>query len=200
MTESPPALVIMDTVLPKMSGIDLLKMMRQNPQLKAIPVIMQTFQADPAVKETCTLAGCAGYLNKPVDSAVLYRSIQAVIESTPRQTIRIDLSLKVLVGDESSRGGLEREEEVTTLSEGGLYIKSHVPDPVKTVMPLTLFIRSRIIKASAEVLYSSVKTGGQHKVPGMGLKFVNITEEDRKFIRNFITDRITKNLGSDARH
>jgi two-component system cell cycle response regulator DivK len=197
MTESPPAMVIMDTVLPNMSGIDLLKMMKQNPLLKAIPVIMQTFQADPAVKETCTLAGCAGYLNKPVDPAALYRSIQAVMESTPRQTIRIDLSLKVLVGDETSRDGLKREEEVTTLSEGGLYIKSHVPDPVKTVLPLTLFIRSRIIKATAEVLYSSVKTGGQHKVPGMGLKFVSIADEDRKFIRNFITDRITKNLGSD---
>jgi hypothetical protein len=159
---------------------------------------MQTNQTDPAVKETCKLAGCAGYLNKPVDPVALYRSIQAITESTPRQTIRIDLSLKVLVGDETSRDGLKREEEVTTLSEGGLYIKSQVPDPVKTVMPLTLFIGSRIIRVSAEVLYSSVKTGGQHKVPGMGLKFVNIADEDRKFIRKFITDRITKNLGSDA--
>ena len=198
MTEVPPALVIMDTVLPLMSGVDLLKMMRQSPLLKAIPVIMHTFQADPAVRETCTLAGCAGYLNKPADPEVLYRSIQAVIESAPRQTIRIDLSLKVQVGDESSPDWMKREEEVTTLSEGGLYIKSQVPEPVNTVIPLTLFIGSRPIKARAEVLYSSLKIGGQHKVPGMGLKFVSITEEDRGFIRNFIKDRITKDQGSHA--
>ncbi len=195
MTESPPALVIMDTVLPRMSGVDLLKMMRQSPMLKAVPVIMHTLQADPAVRETCTLAGCAGYLNKPVDPVALYRSIQAVMESTPRQTIRIDLSLKVQVGDESSPDWMKREEEVTTLSEGGLYIKSDIPDPVNTVMPLTIFIGSRAVKARAEVLYSSVKKGGQHKVPGMGLKFVSIADEDRKFIRDFITDRITKDPG-----
>jgi CheY-like chemotaxis protein len=197
MTESPPALVIMDTVLPGMSGVDLLKMMRKSSLLKAIPVIIHTSKDDPAVRETCTLAGCAGYLNKPADPVVLYRSIQAIIESTPRQTIRIDLSLKVQVGDDSSPDWMKREEVVTTLSDGGLYIKSQVPEAVNTVIPLTLFIGSRTIKVRAEVLYSSLKIGGQHKVPGMSLKFVSITEEDRAFIRNFIKDLITKDLGSD---
>jgi hypothetical protein len=141
------------------------------------------------------LAGCADYLNKPADPGALYRSLQAVMESRPRQSIRIDLSLKVQVGDETSPDWMKREEEVTTLSDGGLYIKSEVPEAVNMVLPLTLFIGSRTVKARAEVLYSSVKKGGQHKVPGMGLKFVSITDEDRKFIRDFITDRITKAPG-----
>ncbi len=192
MTEFSPALVIMDTVLPGMSGVDLLKMMKQSPLLKAIPVIMLTSQADPGIRDTCTLAGCAGYLNKPADPGTLYRSIQAIMESRPRQTIRIEVSLKVQVGDESSPDWMKREEEVTNLSEGGLYIKSDVPEAVNMVMPLTLFIGSRAVKARAEVLYSSVKKGGQYKVPGMGLKFVSITDEDRKCIRDFITDQITK--------
>jgi Tfp pilus assembly protein PilZ len=101
------------------------------------------------------------------------------------------------VGDDSSPDWMKREEMVTTLSDGGLYIKSQVPEAVNTVMPLTLFIGSRTIKVRAEVLYSSLKIGGQHKVPGMSLKFVSITEDDREFIRNFIKDLITKDLGSD---
>jgi CheY-like chemotaxis protein len=196
---SAPAVVITDTVLSKMSGVELLKHIKNNVSLRFIPVIICTANANSANKETCTQAGCSAYLMKPVEPEALYRAIQSATETTPRQNIRIDLSLKVQLGDESSPDWLKREEEVTTLSEGGLYIKSNVPEAVNTVMPLTFFIGSRAIKARAEVLYSSLKIGGQHKVPGMGLKFVSIADQDKEFIRNFIKDLITKDPGSDAR-
>ena len=197
---SAPAVVITDVVLPKMSGVELLKQIKNNVSLRFIPVIIHAANANPANRDACTQGGCSAYFMKPVEPEALYRAIQSATEATPRQNIRIDLSLKVQVGDESSPDWMKREEEVTTLSEGGLYIKSDIPDPVYTLMPLTLFIGSRIIKVRAEVLYSSVKKGGQHKVPGMGLKFVSITKEDKEFIRSFITALITKDLGSDARH
>jgi CheY-like chemotaxis protein len=194
MKGSPPSLVITDTVLPYMSGVNLLKAMKQNTQLKAIPVIMHTLQNDSGVREACGLAGCAGYFIKPADPDVLYRSIQAATESMPRQTIRIDTSLKVFVGDSAGSAGAVRREEVTTISDGGLYIKSLIPEPVNAVLPLTIVIRAREIRAKAVVLYSSVKIGGPHKVPGMGMRFVSISEEDKAFIANFIKEQITKGL------
>jgi len=193
-TDSPPFLVITDTVLSRMSGISLLKTMKQSASLKPIPVFMHTTQADIAVRETCTGAGCAGYFVKPADPDALYRAMQAATEAAPRQTIRIDTKLKVQVGGGPGTDGGMRTEEVTTLSEGGLYINSSGPEPVNAVLPLTLFISTNEIRARAVVLYSSAKIGGPHKTPGMGMRFVDISKEDKALIHDFIKKQLTKEL------
>ncbi len=166
----------------------------QSARLKKIPVIIHTSESDPALKEICLSVGCAVYIRKPSDPDTLYRAIQAATETTPRQNIRVDISLNVEVGDGSAPGGAVRTEEVTTLSEGGLYIKTSTPEPVHTCIPLKIFIRNREVKATAAVQYSSVTIGGQHKVPGMGVKFISISAEDRAFIREFIKEQIEKGL------
>lgn len=189
-----PALVITDIALPKMNGISMLKQMKQSSRLKKIPVIIHTSENDPSLKEICMSAGCASYIRKPSDPDTLYKAIQAATESTPRQSIRIDTSLNVEVGDGAAQGGAVRMEEVTALSEGGLYIKTSTPEPVHTVIRLKIFVRNREIKATAAVQYGSTKAGGQHKVPGMGMKFVSISPEDKAFIREFIKEQIEQGL------
>ncbi len=194
MAEALPSLMITDTALPAMNGIDLLKRMKQDQQLKAVPVIIHSSDDGPGVKERCMAAGCKAYFKKPADIETLYKSIQAALESAPRQTIRIETSLRVEVGDGTAPGGDVRREYATALSEGGLYIKSLTPEPVNMVIPLKLFINDRVIRATAVVLYSSTKVGGQHKEPGMGMKFVTISTEDRAFVRDYIKEQISKGL------
>jgi len=194
MNEVPPSLVITDSSLPKMSGIDLLKQVKQDPKLKNIPVIMQTADKDAALKDACKKAGSAGFFCKPADPDALYVAIQALTEATPRRNIRIETSLTVEVGSVPGLDYAARMEDVTTLSEGGLYIKSKNPDPVNTVLPLTVFIGTREVRVTAEVVYSSLKIGGQHKVPGMGMKFVTITPADKAFIHDFIKEQVAKDL------
>jgi CheY-like chemotaxis protein len=190
--DSLPAIVITDTSLSNMSGIDMIRQMRKNPQMKSIPVIIHTSEKESAAKEACMLVGCSAYFRKPADPDSLYCAIQQATEALPRQSIRIDLSLDVDVGDKTA-GGVRREI-VTTLSEGGLYIQSLAPEPVHAVVPLKLFIRNRELKLTAVVLYSSIKIGGRHKVPGMGMKFLNISPEDKVFLHDFIQEQITKGL------
>jgi CheY-like chemotaxis protein len=194
MAEALPALVITDTALPAMNGIDLLKRMKRDQQLKAVPVIIHSSDDGPGVKERCMAAGCTAYFKKPADIETLYKAIQAALESAPRQTIRIETSLRVEVGDGTAPGGDVRQEYATALSEGGLYIKSLIPEPVNMVIPLKLFMGDRVIKATAVVLYSSTKIGGRHKEPGMGMKFVTISTEDRAFVRDYIKEQISKGL------
>jgi len=188
-----PSLVIMDIALPRMNGVDLLRQMKQNLRLETVPVIVHTAKTDPVIKETCTTAGCVGYFNKPVDAEVLYRAIQSAIEA-PRQYIRIDTLLKAEINEASGVDGASRTEDVTTISEGGLYIKTLANVPVGTVLSLRLYVGDRIIASKAIVLYSSGKIGGQHKVPGMGMQFQDISPEDRAFLRDFIKGQVTKNL------
>jgi CheY-like chemotaxis protein len=190
MNDSLPALVMIDTALDDMSGVSLLKKMKQDPRLKTIPVIMHTSDSDRAVQDQCMGLGCVGYFQKPVDPEALYRTIQSATEATPRRTIRIETSLKVEVG----AGRSIRTEVVTSLSDGGLYIKTLTPEAVKTILPLKIFFTTRQINVKAEVHYSSVKIGGQHKQPGMGMQFVDISPADKAFIKEFIKDQIAKGL------
>lgn len=41
-TETPPALIILDIMMPKMNGLDVLKTLKDNPATKDIPVIIVT--------------------------------------------------------------------------------------------------------------------------------------------------------------
>jgi two-component system chemotaxis response regulator CheY len=190
LADQPFALVITESLLPRMSGINLLKQMRSDPRFKPIPVIMHTTDNDPAIRSACKIEGCAAFFKKPADPDALYRAIQTATESAPRQTIRIDTALPVEVGDGALLGGVVRTETATSLSEGGLYIKTLVPEPANTVIPLTLIIRNRKLSVAGIVLYSSSTAGGEHKDPGMAVRFVHISIEDKALIHDFIKEGI----------
>lgn len=194
MNDSLPALVMTETSFPGMSGVTLLKRMKEDPRLRTIPVIIHTFDDDQSVREKCMAIGCAGYFKKPVELDALYRAIQSATEATPRRTIRIETSVTVEVGDNTAAGGSVRKEVVTSLSEGGAYVRTMTPAAVNTVVPLKICFINRQVTVKAEVHYSSVKIGGQHKQPGMGMQFVSISPEDTIFIREFIKEQIAKGL------
>lgn len=194
MRDITPALVITDTALPGMSGINFLTEMKRDSRLSNIPVIVHSAEIDQAVQEKCKAAGCKFFVNKPADPNALYQAIQAATESMPRHTIRIEVSLPVEIGDGGSWGGSARREEVSSLSDGGLYVNSRTPEAVKTVVPLTVFFPNRQVKAKAVVLYSSTVIKEQHKQPGMGLLFTSIGSEDKAFIQAFVKEKIAQGL------
>lgn len=193
MNDALPSLVLTDTALPAKSGIVMLTEMRQSPRLRAVPVIVHSSESDSRVREACLSAGATDFYRKPTDFNVLYSAIQAATETVPRNNIRIDTLLKVKVKNEA---GEARQEQVTALSEGGCYVCSSAPEPVHTVLSLTLFIKNRELSVSAAVQYSSTMIGGQHKTPGMGMKFMGLRPEDRIFVRDYIKDQIARDLSA----
>lgn len=191
---SAPTVVITDTALPKMRGLDLLKQLKGNASLRFIPVMINTDDASSVSREACMQAGCAGYFIKPADPETLFRAIQSVSEATPRKNIRIITSLKARIEAGPDAEEKMKTEEVTSLSEGGLYLKTAAPPPVETLVKLTLILNNREIKANAVVLYRSEKIGGPFAVPGMGMKFTSIKEADVNVIREFIRTSVMREL------
>ena len=74
-----PDLILMDVVMPRMTGFEAVKQIRTDDATKGIPVIMVTTRAEPRVIETCFQAGCNDYVNKPVDGAVLLSKVRALV-------------------------------------------------------------------------------------------------------------------------
>ncbi len=63
--EQQPALILLDVMLPDISGIEIVRQLKQNPQTMTIPVIAVTALARPEDRDRLFLAGCDDYVSKP---------------------------------------------------------------------------------------------------------------------------------------
>jgi two-component system cell cycle response regulator DivK len=62
-----PALILMDIQLPGMDGLTATRLLKGDPQTRAIPVLAVTAFAMRGDEERILAAGCDGYLAKPFD-------------------------------------------------------------------------------------------------------------------------------------
>ena len=66
-----PDLLLLDLVMPQVSGFDILKAVRAHPKLKHLPVIILTSSSDNQDKLTALDLGATDFLAKPVDPSEL---------------------------------------------------------------------------------------------------------------------------------
>jgi len=64
--ETPPALILMDIQLPRMNGIEALRVLRADDRTRAIPVIAVTASAMTQDRKKIMAAGFDGYQTKPI--------------------------------------------------------------------------------------------------------------------------------------
>ena len=84
----PVDLVLLDLLMPGMSGWQVLELMRADPKLKSVPVIVATTFDDPASIAGCLALGADDLLAKPVDPLLLQMRVRICLEN-------IDLRRKV---------------------------------------------------------------------------------------------------------
>jgi len=60
-------LLLLDINMPKMDGVEVLRRIKADEELKEIPVVMLTTTDDPREVEACYKIGCNIYITKPVD-------------------------------------------------------------------------------------------------------------------------------------
>jgi len=70
-TREEPDLIVMDMQLPRMSGIEVTKRLRQMPVFSHTPIIALTAYAMRGDKERFLEAGCNAYLSKPISTREL---------------------------------------------------------------------------------------------------------------------------------
>ena len=71
-----PLLILLDLNLPDMSGIDILKRVKENEHLRVLPVVVLTTTDDQSEIQRCYDLGCNVYITKPVDYAKFANAIQ----------------------------------------------------------------------------------------------------------------------------
>lgn len=74
-----PAAVLLDVMMPDLSGLEVLRFLRRDPRLAHIPVIIVSAKGLPTDIKVGMDAGAAFYLTKPVSFADLKQAVEEAI-------------------------------------------------------------------------------------------------------------------------
>ena len=104
-----PSVILLDWMLPEMSGVEICKLIRSKPDIKNIPIIMLTAKGEEEDKVKGLSAGADDYVTKPFSVPELMARVKSQLRHAPEpvtekelvfQDIRMDLvEKKVFRGD-----------------------------------------------------------------------------------------------------
>jgi two-component system cell cycle response regulator DivK len=75
-----PDLVLMDLQLPQMDGAEALRLLRESPSTRAVPVVAVTAFAMKEDRERAFTAGFDGYLEKPISVRALPEQVRGFLD------------------------------------------------------------------------------------------------------------------------
>jgi two-component system cell cycle response regulator DivK len=77
--EHKPDLILMDIQLPEVSGLEVTKWIKEDDDLRAIPVIAVTAFAMKGDEERIRQGGCEAYLSKPISVATFLATVKSYL-------------------------------------------------------------------------------------------------------------------------
>jgi two-component system phosphate regulon response regulator PhoB len=111
--EAPPDLVVLDWMLPGLSGIELCRRLRARPETKALPVIMLTARGEESERVRGLATGADDYMVKPFSVPELIARVCALLRrASPAR-----------VADVLDHGDIELDREKKRVSRAGREIE-----------------------------------------------------------------------------
>lgn len=80
-TAEHPDLILMDVVMPRMTGFEACRALRGRDETSAIPIILVTTRGEGANVETGFASGCTDYVTKPIDAVELLAKVNDQLDS-----------------------------------------------------------------------------------------------------------------------
>ncbi len=121
-----PDLVIVDEMMPIMSGLEMVKRMKQNPRLASIPTIMLTAKSDSKTETESIKIGIDAFMTKPFEPSALFGRINQLLKG--RTEIRERIRIQTLAEAESKPIEAESVNE-KSLAKIAKIIEDNISDP-----------------------------------------------------------------------
>jgi two-component system, OmpR family, phosphate regulon response regulator PhoB len=86
--EHQPDIVLLDLVLPDLDGWQVLRVLKDDPRLAEVPVVILTARTDDQDRIRSLTTGAAEYVTKPFSPFALAQVIQDVLASDPEEVER----------------------------------------------------------------------------------------------------------------
>jgi CheY-like chemotaxis protein len=182
-----PDLIFMDLNMPVMDGSTCCSILKVDPVLRVIPVIMVTTAGRPEDEELCRKAGCDDFVTKPINGATFLERTRAFLANFERRRQRMPYTITV----EFLKDGELKTGQTADISSGGLFMATQdgeaPTDPVYLSFPLpgkdTL-----PIMAKGRVAWENHPEHPRKAdyPPGFGIEFTGIDPFAASFIEAFI--------------
>lgn len=135
-----PQLIITDITMPEMDGIELLKRIKEDDDLKEIPCMVLSANSDKHLVWNAFLFGASDYSLKPIKKNVLLKKVESVITRVKRSP---DVALEP--SSLYANGFLLLDFNVLSISELGMKIRSGFPIPKGTALKIDSLLFKEII-------------------------------------------------------
>lgn len=83
-----PQLILLDIMMPGLTGLETCQRLKQNPDTQNIPVIFVTALADDRDETEGFAAGCVDYITKPVSAPIVLARVKAQLSLVSAETLR----------------------------------------------------------------------------------------------------------------
>ncbi len=114
-----PDLILLDIMIPDISGFDIARKIRSNPQTESIPIIMFTARSQVDDKVEGLEAGADAYITKPARPRELFAQVNSILKRSPQRTSVPEAASPKkgkLIGVTSSKGGIGVSTLATNLA------------------------------------------------------------------------------------
>ena len=81
--EEQPDLILMDIILPDISGLEVTRLLKQDQRTKTIPIVAVTALASPEYERKGLESGCDAYIPKPITLGNFLRTIESFLKIRP---------------------------------------------------------------------------------------------------------------------
>lgn len=178
-----PDVILLDLEMPKMNGIECCRILKSDPALKKIPVIMVT---STEKKAESIKAGCDDFVRKPINESAFLEEIKKFVSMKIRKEDRYDISVEVKY--------TYKEKTVSAFSKdmsySGLSIITKDPIPMNTILNLNILLpidgRDESHKCKAKVMRTFKEETDDRVVSGLGLELVEAGSKTLTAIKTFI--------------
>lgn len=170
MKENPPHLVLLDIMMPGMSGFEVFNAMKEVESLRSVPVVMLSSLNTKEQVRTAIGMGASDYVLKPINSKVLVQKVQSALHANKKK----DISVLIDFRDKVGRGGVVVTGKMVCIGEKRVRVNSDL-FPGKDS---SLFVDSEILR-DAGLEKGKLKTLRSRKIEG-----------EHKFSSEFIFESI----------
>lgn len=188
-----PSLIFMDLNLPEMDGAACCSLMKSDPELRSVPVILLTTDCSVDVRVKCLQAGCDDFLLKPLKRHQFLDKGHRFIPGLERRDVRVYCHVPLNV----RRNGLHVAATGEDISTGGIYVASEESVRDDEEVNLSFFLPTvgpREIVAQGRVAWRNF--GSMRRKPllpaGFGVEFMRIDDEATETIRQYVAAATSK--------
>jgi CheY-like chemotaxis protein len=182
-----PSLIFMDLHMPNMGGAECCARIKEDPQLRSIPVVMITTEGKEEDKALCLKAGCDAFMTKPIDRVLYLEMARKFVPTVDRRETRIPYRGKA----KFRVYGLTLSGEILDISARGVYVATDYEVEKETSLELVFAVQEEsgaVIQARGRVAWVNNRNEKRKKAfpAGFGVELIAITEESNRTLQHFV--------------